>query len=82
MFNGCTNLEYVNCSEATAVPAGTNASSMFNSTNENYKIIVPDSLYSSWIAATGWSDIASHIVKAGDYIAVLTNHGGQNNMDE
>ena len=31
------------------------------------KIVVPDTLYDEWIAATNWSSIASKIVKASEY---------------
>lgn len=33
------------------------------------KIVVPDALYDTWIAATNWSSstIVSHIVKASEY---------------
>ena len=50
---------------ATVVPslAGTAAFSG----NNNSKIVVPDALYSQWIAATNWSSLASRIVSASDY---------------
>lgn len=41
-------------------------SSSFSSLQTGAKIIVPDALYTSWIAATNWSDIASHIVRASE----------------
>lgn len=65
-FNGCTSLELVDFSEATAVPAlpGTTP---FANTNETFKIVVPDALYSSWITTSGWSTYASHIVKVSEY---------------
>lgn len=65
-FNGCTHLELVDFSQATAVPALSNTST-FSNTNNTYSIVVPDALYSSWIAASNWSSIASHIVKASEY---------------
>ena len=65
-FNGCTALELVDFSEATAVPTLTDASA-FNNTNETFTILVPDALYSTWIAATNWSNYSSHIVKVSDY---------------
>lgn len=51
---------------AAAVPtlAGTTA---FNASNTNAKIVVPDSLYDSWVAATNWSSFSSQIVAASDY---------------
>ena len=68
MCHGCTALELVDFSEATAVPALSNVNA-FSNTNNTYSIVVPDSLYSSWIAASNWSDatIVGHIVKASEY---------------
>ena len=65
-FNKCTNLELVDFSEATAVPTMNNVST-FSNTNSTFKVVVPDSLYSTWIASTNWSNIASQIVRASDY---------------
>ena len=50
------------------VPTLTNVNS-FSSTNDTYKIVVPDSLYDTWIAATNWASIASHIMKQSDWNA-------------
>jgi hypothetical protein len=68
MCSGCTALEVVDFSEATAVPVLSNVNA-FTNTNSTYKIVVPDSLYSSWIAATNWSNanIQPHIIKASEY---------------
>ena len=33
----------------------------------NLKIVVPDSLYDSWIAATNWVNFADNIIKASEY---------------
>lgn len=67
-FYGCTKLQLVDFSQATAVPALANVNA-FNSTNTTYKIVVPDALYDTWIAATNWnnSNVVSHIVKVSDY---------------
>lgn len=67
-FTGCTALELVDFSEATEVPALSNVNA-FSNTNNTYSIVVPDSLYSSWIASSNWSDstIVGHIVKASEY---------------
>ena len=64
-FKGCTALEVVDFSQATAVPALANINAFAN-TNNTYKIVVPDALYNDWIAASNWSDssIVGHIVKA------------------
>lgn len=65
-FNGCTHLELVDFSQATAVPELSNTSTFYN-TNETFKIVVPDALYSTWITASNWSTYASQIVKASEY---------------
>lgn len=67
-FNGCTSLELVDFSQATAVPTLANINAFAN-TNGTYKIVVPDALYNTWIGTARWSDssIKPHIVKASEY---------------
>lgn len=43
------------------------ASNAFNNIIPNTKIVVPDSLYDEWIAASNWSNYASYIIKASEY---------------
>ena len=40
---------------------------VFNENPSDCKIVVPDSLYDTWIAATNWSTYASKIVKASEF---------------
>ena len=68
MFAGCTSLELVDMTGSTGVPTLSNVNN-FNNTNDTYKIVVPDSLYDTWIAATNWASIASHIMKKSDWNA-------------
>ena len=68
MFNGCTSLELVDVTGSTGVPQLENVNN-FSDTNDTYKIVVPDSLYDTWIAATNWASIASHIMKQSDWNA-------------
>ena len=68
MFNGCTSLELVDMTGSTGVPTLENVNN-FSNTNDTYKIVVPDSLYDTWIAATNWASIASHIMKQTDWNA-------------
>ena len=58
-FKGCTSLQVVDFSEAIAIPQ-TNPNA-FENTNQNFKIIVPDPLYSSWKSTSGWSTYSSQI---------------------
>ena len=68
MFNGCTSLELVDMTGSTGVPQLINVNN-FENTNDTYKVVVPDSLYDTWIAATNWASIASHIMKQSDWNA-------------
>ena len=68
MFYGCTSLELVDMTGSTGVPTLSNVNN-FDNTNDTYKIVVPDSLYDTWIAATNWASIASHIMKKSDWNA-------------
>lgn len=69
------NQAFANCSatlydfrSATSVP-NLKYQYAFNGIANGAKIVVPDSLYNDWIAATNWSasSIVGHIVKASDY---------------
>ena len=66
MFSGCTSLELVDMTGSTGVPQLSNVNNFAN-TNDTYKIVVPDSLYNTWIAATNWASIATHIMKQSDW---------------
>ena len=68
MFAECTSLELVDMTGSIGVPTLSNVNN-FSNTNDTYKIVVPDSLYDTWIAATNWSSIASHIMKKSDWNA-------------
>ena len=46
------------------ITSGNNA---FSTAGSIYRIVVPDSLYDTWIATTGWSTIADHIVKSSEF---------------
>ena len=67
MFSHCRSLVEVNFSEATAVPQLSNVNA-FNDTNSTFQIVVPDALYDQWKAANNWSQFASQIVKASEYV--------------
>ena len=68
MLDGCKSLELVDMTGSTGVPT-LSSTSNFANTNDTYKIVVPDSLYDTWIAATNWASIASHIMKKSDWNA-------------
>lgn len=65
-LNGLNNLKVLDLSRLTAIAtmSGTSLGQYFPNT---CKIVVPDSLYSNWIADTNWSNYSSQIIKASDY---------------
>ena len=64
-FDGCSGMKTYDFSQHTQVPTLANISA-FSGIPTDCQIIVPDSLYSTWIAATNWSTYASNIVKASE----------------
>ena len=66
MFYGCTSLELVDMTGSTGVPQLSNVNN-FDNTNYTYKIVVPDSLYDTWVNETNWAYIADHIMKQSDW---------------
>lgn len=66
MCNNCFSLKTLDLSNCTSVPTLANVNA-FNNT-PNLKIIVPDDLYDSWIAASNWSNsaVVGKIVKASE----------------
>jgi hypothetical protein len=67
-FNSCYGMAFYDLSQCVAVPtlANTNA---FSSIPSDCKIIVPDTLYDEWVAATNWSTYANRIIKKSDWDA-------------
>ena len=66
MFDGCTSLELVDMTGSTGVPTLSNVNNFAN-TNDTYKIVVPDSLYDTWVNETNWASITDHIMKQSDW---------------
>lgn len=64
-FNGCDRLTKLDFSHFSAVPyLSTYPASPFPTTTPT--IVVPDELYDEWIAASGWKNYTSKIVKASE----------------
>ena len=61
----CTSLEVINFSNNTSIPRLYSNSIYIP---ETCKIVVPDNLYDQWIVAENWSNYASQIVKASEYV--------------
>jgi hypothetical protein len=68
-FYDCWGLRYCDFSKHTSVPT-LQGSKCFYNTPDDFKVIVPDTLYSSWTAATNWSSIKSKIIKKSDWDAL------------
>lgn len=70
VFSGCYNCLCWDFTHCTSVPTLYNVN-CFNGINAGAKIVVPDSLVSSWKTATNWSNsnIASKIIGESDYNA-------------
>ena len=64
-FNGCSSFAILDFRTHTSVPTLSNTNA-FSSVASDLKIVVPDGLYDTWIAATNWSStsVSKHIVKA------------------
>lgn len=65
-FSYCNGMAYYDFSHHTSVPTLSNTNA-FTNIPSDCKIIVPDALYDTWIAATNWSTYASHIIKKTDW---------------
>ena len=67
-FKNCYGMKYYDFTKHTSIPtlANTNA---FTSIPSDCKIVVPDSLYSTWIAESNWTSYANYIIKESDYNA-------------
>ena len=67
-FYGCYGMKYYDFSSHTSIPTlGTNA---FGGISNDCKIVVPDSLYDSWKAASNWSTYANKIISKSDWDAL------------
>lgn len=60
---------YFDFSRHEAIPS-LSSTSAFSATSYNYKIVVPDALYDTWIASTNWSTYASKIIKKSEWDAL------------
>ena len=65
-FNGCAGMAYYDFRASQSVPTLSNTNA-FTNIPSDCKIVVPDSLYSSWTTATNWSTYKSKIVKASNF---------------
>lgn len=71
-LNNCYGMAFYDFSHHTAVPTLSNTNA-FTGIPTDCKIIVPDSLYNTWIAATNWSTYATNIIKKTDWDASINN---------
>ena len=68
VFSNCFSLRYIYFIENTSVPTLSNTNTFSSIANTNYKIVVPDDLYTEWRSATNWSNsnIVNHIIRESD----------------
>lgn len=62
-FMANSNINTIDCRDLLQVPTLADTTMGYST---NYRIIVPDALYSDWIVANNWSTIATHIIKVSD----------------
>ena len=60
-FNGCSSCEIFDFRSAQSIPT-LDTVSAFANTSATKEIVVPDSLYDTWIATTNWSSTTNNIV--------------------
>jgi hypothetical protein len=65
-FSNCYGIVFYDFRAFKSVPTLSNTNA-FSNIPSDCKIVVPDSLYDTWIAATNWSTYASKIVKASEF---------------
>ena len=65
-FRNCYGMAYYDFRASKSVPTLSNTNA-FTNIPSDCKIVVPDSLYSSWTTATNWSTYKSKIVKASNF---------------
>ena len=69
VFEQCYGMAFYDFSYHTVVPT-LDTINVFTGIPSDCKIIVPDNLYNTWIAATNWSTYASKIIKKSDWDAL------------
>lgn len=65
-FFSCYGMAYYDFRASIAVPT-LSSTRVFEYIPSDCKIVVPDSLYDTWIAATNWATYAAQIIKASEY---------------
>ena len=65
-FQNCYGMAYYDFRASQSVPTLSNTNA-FNNIPSDCKIVVPDSLHSSWTTATNWSTYKSKIFKASNF---------------
>ncbi|MEE1082204.1 MAG: leucine-rich repeat protein [Paludibacteraceae bacterium] len=65
-FPGCTGMKVYDFSTHEEIPA-IGSTRVFTGDHDGYHIVVPDSLYDEWIAATNWITYTNRIIKKSDW---------------
>lgn len=69
VFQNCYGMSIYDFSTIESIPSLSSTSS-FTGISSDCKIIVPDALYDTWIAATNWSTYASKTIKKSEWDAL------------
>lgn len=67
-FANCYGMAFYDFTSHKSVPSLASVN-VFNNIPSDCKIVVPDALYDTWIAATNWSTYANQIIKASEFNA-------------
>lgn len=67
LFSSCHALKEIKFSGLRTVPT-LSSSTAFSGLSQQLKIVVPDMLYESWIAATNWVNYANYIYKLSEVV--------------
>ena len=76
-FEGCSSLVLLDMSKAQSIP-GYNAT--LTDTNNTFKIVVPDALYSSWKTQSGWSLYGDQLYPVSTFTLKFTAEGANSTV--
>ena len=66
VFYNCYGMAFYDFTQHTSVPTLANKTT-FSNIPSDCKIVVPDTLYGTWIAATNWNTYTNNIIKASEF---------------
>jgi hypothetical protein len=78
---GIVGSGFLDFSGLSAVPCASVGMSIIDNAAD-YKIIVADELYNDWKSNPFWGRLGAHMIRASEYLVIMTPYGGQDNMDD